>query len=155
MENRKPLIVLAALAVLAIVLFVVGVVGVARGDEAAGGLPTWAGPDASPGDPLTTDDLSGDSSCPLDGTVIAFSGDCEMTVREVTGGWPWQSATRRARLVVAQGPVGLAVTLAGKAMSADLDEGDDIRLTYTREGGSFMLVCGNPTGCVVTLAKDS
>jgi len=154
MENRKPLILLAALAVLAIVVFVVGVVGVGRGED-GGGWPEWATPDFSPGDALTADDLSGDSSCSIEGAAITFVGVCRVEVREVTGGWPWESATRRALLVVGTGPIELAVTLAGKSLETDLDPGDEIRLTYTREGGSFVLGCANPAGCAVVLAEDS
>jgi hypothetical protein len=154
MENRKPLIVLAALAVLAILVFVVGVVGAGR-DGGDGGWPEWATPDFSPGDPLTAEDLAGDSSCEIDGAAITFVGVCRVDVRAVTDGWPWERATRRALLVVGTGPVELAVTLAGKSLQTDLDPGDEIRLTYTRDGGSFVLGCTNPAGCAVLLAEDA
>lgn len=153
MNQRKPLLILGALGLLAILAFVVGAAGAGRADT-GGDWPGWATPYLSPGDPLIGDDLTGDSSCSIDGTVITFAGVCRVEVREVTGGWPWESATRRAILVVATGPVDLAVSLAGKSLRADLDPGDRIRLTFTREGGSFALACGNPVGCAVTLLED-
>ncbi|MDQ7993022.1 MAG: hypothetical protein AAGC63_15565 [Propionicimonas sp.] len=153
MNDRRPLIVLGVLAVLAVLVFGFGVAGAGR--DGGSGWPEWATPDFSPGDPLTVADLSGDSSCSIDGAAIAFSGVCRVEVKPVTGGWPWERATRRALLVVGAGPVDLGVTLAGKALRTDLDPGDDIRLTYTRDGGSFVLACVNPTGCAVTLVKDS
>ena len=127
MAERKPLIVLGVLAVVAIIVYLVAVVGAGR-DTAADPWPDWATPGFSPGDPLTA---------------------------EITGGWPWQSATRRALLVVTAGPVDLGVTLAGKALRTGLDPGDDIRLTYTREGGDFALACANLAGCAVVLTEDS
>ena len=154
MADRKPLIVLAVLAVLAVVVYVVGVVGAGR-DGTDDPWPDWATPDFSPGDPLLADDLTGSSGCSIEGPVITFLGACRVDVRPVTGGLPWQSATRRALLVVAAGPVDLSVTLAGKALRTDLDPGDDIRLTYTRDGGDFTVVCGSNLGCAVTLTEDS
>lgn len=155
MTDRKPLIVLAVLAVVAIIVYLVAVVGAGRSDGGETGLPGWAAPDLSPADALTTDDLQGSDGCSFSGQVITFTGGCAVTVRELTDGWPWQHVTRRARLVVTGGPVDLAVTLVGKELSTSLDPGDDIRLTYTREGGSFVVGCGNLGGCSVTLAEDS
>lgn len=154
MAERKPLIVLGVLAVVAIIVYLVAVVGAGR-DTAADPWPDWATPGFSPGDPLTTDHLAGSSGCGIDGPVITFTGVCRVEVSEITGGWPWQSATRRALLVVTAGPVDLGVTLAGKALRTGLDPGDDIRLTYTREGGDFALACANLAGCAVVLTEDS
>lgn len=154
MADRKPLIVLGVLAVVAVVVYVVAVIGAGRGSTAEP-WPQWATPDFSPGDPLTTDDLRGSSGCGIDGAAITFTGVCRVEVSEVTGGWPWQAATRRAVLVVAAGPVDLSVTLAGKALRTGLDPGEDIRLTYTRDGGDFALACANLAGCAVTLTEDT
>lgn len=153
MADRKPLIILAALALVAVALYVVGAVGAGRAESGAP-WPGWASPGSAPGDQLTPADLTGSDGCSIDGAVISFAGTCQVTVRKVTDGWPWQAVTRRALLGVVAGPVDLRVTLAGKALKADLDPGDEIRLTYTRDGGDFTLACRTLTGCVVTLAQD-
>ena len=154
MAERKPLIILAALLLVAVAVYLVGVAGAGRGESAAL-WPDWAGPGSAPGDPLTPADLTGSDGCSIDGAVISVAGTCRVTVRATTEGWPWQAVPRRARLGVVAGPVDLRVTLAGKALKADLDPGDEIRLTYTREGGDFTLTCRIPTGCVVTLRADA
>ncbi len=154
MSDRKPLIVLGLLGLLAIAVFATGAVGAGRDDRGAD-WPGWAAPDASPGAALTTSDLTGSPSCGFDRATISFAGTCRVTVKELTEGWPWQSVTRRALLVAGTEPVKLAVTLAGRDLRTDLDPGDSIRLTYPREGGTFVLGCGSPTGCIVVLAEDA
>lgn len=153
MSERKPLIVLGLLGLLAIALFVTGAVGAGRGDRDA--WPDWAAPDVSPGAALTTSDLTGSSSCGFDQATISFAGTCRVTVRELTEGWPWQAVTRRALLVAGAEPVELAVTLVGRDLRMDLDPRDAVRLTYPREGGTFVLGCGEPLGCTVLLAEDA
>ncbi len=154
MADRKPLVVLAVLGVLAVALFVAGVLGTGR-TATDPGWPSWATPQFAPGDPLPVEDLSGSSGCSIEGAVITFTTACRVEVARVTGGWPWQAATRRALLVVSAGPVDLAVTLAGKALRTGLDPGEDVRLTYTRDGGDFALACGSLSGCAVVLTEDS
>lgn len=151
--GRTPLLVLAVLALVAIAIFGLGVAGTGRtpgGDP----WPEWATPEFAAGNRLTMDDLRGSDACRFDEPSIRFLGLCQVEVSEVTGGWPWQSATRRAILTVAAGPVAVRVTLAGKELRADLDPGDRLRLTYTREGGAMSLGCASPTGCVVVLSED-
>lgn len=152
MTDRKPLVLLGVLAILAIAVFVVGAAGGGRDTVA---WPEWAAPQRSLGDPLIRADLRGSPACDFGGTTITFTGVCRVEVREVTGGWPWESATRRALLTAIGQPVELSVTLMGRQLRTGLDPGDRIRLTYTREGGSFVLGCGVPTGCVVALTEDS
>jgi len=154
MADRKPLIVLGVLAVVAILLFVLGAFGAGRG-AAAGGMPGWASPHSSSGDQLTSADLRGSSACDITGATITFVGGCAVEVAPVTGGFPWEKATRRAILTAGPQPVNLTVTLAGKTLRTDLDPGDDIRLTYTRDGGTFVLTCLSVSGCVVVLSKDA
>ena len=154
MPQRKPLIILAALVLLAVVVYVVGLAGAGR-DESAAPWPGWASPASAPSDQLTPADLTGSDGCSIEGAVISFAGTCRVTVRALTEGLPWQAVTRRALLGVVAGPVDLRVTLAGKALKADLDPGDEIRLTYTREGGDLTLTCRTLTGCVATLSADA
>jgi hypothetical protein len=153
MGDRKPLVVLGVLALVAIALYLTGVLGPSRGG-AGGAWPQWASPKLSAGDPLTPADLRGGPSCDIGGTTIAFVGGCVVQVREITGGLPWEKATRRAILTVGPQPVSLTVTLAGKTLRDDLDPGDDVRLTYTREGGTFALACAAVGGCTVVLGRD-
>lgn len=158
MTDRKPLIVLGVLALVAIVLFVFGVLGPSRGGPAvspAGAWPEWASPKRSAGDPLTVADLRGSSSCDFTGSIISFVGACDVKVQPVTGGFPWEKATRRAILTAGPQAVNLTVTLAGKTLRTDLDPGDDVRLTYTRDGGTFLLTCLAATGCAVVLSEDA
>ncbi len=153
MPDRKPLILLGVLALLAIALYLFGFVGAGR-DGDADPWPEWAAPGFAAGDQLRPSDLRGSASCGFDGTEITFSGSCRVDVVEVAGGLPWQAATRRATLTVVGQPVALQVTLAGKELRTDLDPGDRVRLTYTREGGRLSLGCGSPTGCMVVLSED-
>lgn len=154
MGARKPLILLAVLGLLAIGLFVFGAAGAGRG-VAAGGWPQWPSPNPSSGDHLTADDLRGSSTCTLEGATISFVGGCVVEVQQVTEGFPWQRVTRRAMLTAGPQPVGLTVTLAGKTLHTTLDPGEGVRLTYTREGGTFALACASLTPCSVLLAKDA
>ncbi len=154
MADRKPLIVLAVLALVAIAVFVFGVAGVGRG-ATAGTWPDWASPKSADADQLRADDLRGSSACTVNGTAITFAGTCLVDVLPVTGGFPWERVTRRAILTAGPQPVGVTVTLAGKTLHTNLDPGDDVRLTYTREGGRFALTCLSLSGCAVTLAKDA
>ena len=153
MADRKPLVVLGVLVVAAILLYLLGVLG--PGGGSGGSWPDWASPDRAAGDPLTAADLDGGPGCDVDGTTIAFTGTCAVAVREVTGGFGRERATRRAILTTGSQPVGLTVTLAGRTLSHELDPGEDVRLTYTREGGTFVLQCGSATGCAVVLRKDA
>ena len=154
MADRKPLIVLGVLALVAIVLFVFGAFGAARG-ATAGGMPDWASPTQSSGDQLTVADLEGSSSCAFEGATISFVGACVVTVREVTGGLPWERVTRRAILTAGAQTVNLTLTLAGRTLRTDLDPGEGVRLTYTRESGTLVLTCPAVGGCVVILARDA
>ena len=153
MTDRKPLMVLGVLGLVAILLFVFGVLGPSRGGE-GGAWPEWASPKRSAGDPLTVADLRGSSSCDFAGSIIGFIGACAVEVRPVIGGAGWEKATRRAILTAGPQAVNLTVTLAGKTLGTDLDPGDDVRLTYTRDGGTFLLTCLAATGCVVVLSED-
>ncbi|MBK9158162.1 MAG: hypothetical protein IPM11_08570 [Micropruina sp.] len=153
MADRKPLLILLAVALVAIALFVVGVVGVGRGASGAG-WPSWPSAKPGSGDQLVGDDLQADSSCAVADTTINFSGNCVVKVRPVTGGFPWERATRRAMLTAATPTVRLTITLVGKTLSTSLDPGKGVRLTFTRDGGAFALTCTNPAGCTVVLAKD-
>ncbi len=159
MEDRKPLIVLGILALVAILLFVFGVFG-ARRPVTESAWPQWATPSFSSGDQLTTADLREGSSCQFAGQAITFTGVCQLEVRKVTGGFPWEKATRRAVLTAAGQAVGVTVTITldddnEKNMQTALDPGEDVRLTYTREGGKLGLACGTPGGCTVVLSKDA
>jgi len=154
MADRKPLIVLAVLALVAIAVFVFGAVGAGRGST-AGAWPDWASPKSAGADQLGADDLRGSSACTVNGPAITFAGACVVDVLPVTGGFPWERVTRRAILIAGPQTVGLTVTLAGKTLHTDLDPGDDVRLTYTREGGRFALTCLAVGGCAVVLAKDA
>lgn len=153
MADRKPLAVLGALAAAATALFVLGAAGAGRGPD-GGGLPAWASPEASRGDRLTVADLEGSPSCAFDGGAISFVGACTVTVRAVTEGPAWERVTRRAILTAGPRSVQLTVTLAGRTLRTDLDPGDGVRLTYTRDGGTFVLGCADVGGCVVVLSED-
>jgi hypothetical protein len=151
-ESRKPLIVLAVLVVLAIVVYVSGAVGAARN----GGGDGWTNPFGSlnVGDRLDVSELAvADGNCNA-GEVITFQGACRLGVAPVTGGWPWQRVTRTLRLVGAQGSVKVALAVQGKTLRTDLDPGDDVRLTFTRDGGDLVLACLAVGGCTVGLAAD-
>jgi hypothetical protein len=154
MADRKPLIVLGVLALVAILLFVFGAFGAGRGASSTG-MPEWASPKRSSGDQLTAADLRGSPGCDITGVTISFVGGCAVDVQSVTGGFPWEKATRRAILTAGPQPINLTVTLAGKTLRTDLDPGDDIRLTYTREGGTFVLTCLAVSGCVAVLSQDA
>lgn len=154
MTDRKPLIVLGVLALVAILLFVLGVFGAGRG-ASAGGMPDWASPSRSTGDRLTVADLQGSASCDFEDATISFAGTCVVQVREITGGLPWERVTRRAILTAGPQTVLLTLTLAGKTLRTDLDPGDNVRLTYTREGGTLGLTCLAVGGCVVILTEDA
>lgn len=153
MAERKPLVVLGALAVAAIGLFALGASGAGRGPE-GDGLPGWASPELSRGDRLTRADLEGSPSCVFEDAVISFVGACTVTVRALTEGPAWERVTRRAILTAGPRSVQLTVTLAGRTLRTDLDPGDGVRLTYTRDGGTFVLGCADVGGCVVVLAED-
>lgn len=153
-SDRKPLIVLLCLAVLAVAVFVVGAVGASAG-PGAGGLPAWART-LSLGRTLTPADLHvAGGTCQIDGSSISVSGACALRVAPVEGGWPWSDVTRRARLVAGDGGVNVAVTVQDQPIDTDLDPGENVRLTFTREGGDLVLRCRVLTGCVVVLAEDS
>lgn len=154
MADRKSLIVLAVLALVAIVVFVLGAVGAGRG-ATTGTWPDWASPKSAGADQLTAADLRVSSACTVNGAAIDFVGACVVDVLPVTGGLPWERVTRRAILTAGPQPVRVTVTLAGKTLNANLDPGEDIRLTYTREGGRFALTCLAVSGCAVVLAKDA
>jgi hypothetical protein len=157
MADRKPLIVLGVLALVAILLFVFGVFGAGRGKTATG-MPEWASPSRSRGDQLTGADLEVSSSCNLEGATISFTGTCVAQVRKINGGLPWERVTRRAILIAGPQPVILTLTIRvekEKTLRTDLDPGDNVRLTYTREGGTLGLTCLAVGGCVVVLAEDT
>lgn len=151
-ENRKPLIVLVVLVVLAIVLFVTGAVGASRGRPGAG----WSNPFGafSPGDTLRPGELTATGGACAAGTTITFAGGCSLRVAAVEGGWPWQRVTRSARLTGVSGAVKVGLSVQGKALSTDLDPGDDVRVTFTRDGGALELACLAVGGCTVALAPD-
>lgn len=154
MADRKPLIVLAVLALVAIAVFVFGAVGAGRG-ATAGAWPDWASPTSGGADQLGAADLTVSSSCAVNGAAITFVGACVVDVVPVTGGFGWERVVRRAILTAGPQSVGVTVTLAGKALHTTLDPGDNVRLTYTREGGRFALACLAVSGCTVILAKDA
>lgn len=151
-DNRKPLVVLAVLVLLAITLYVTGAVGAAGGGRDA----AWSNPigGVSVGDLLRPDELAAtDGNCSV-GAVITFAGGCRLQVAAVEEGWPWQRVTRSIRLVGGAGRVRVSLTIQGKALRTDLDPGDDVRLTFTRDGGELGLACFAVGGCTVTLAED-
>lgn len=151
-ESRKPLIVLVVLVVLAIVVYVSGAVAATRGGSDGG----WSNPfgGLNVGDRLEVSELAvADGNCNA-GSTIAFLGACRLTVAPVSGGWPWQRVTRTLRLVGGQGAVKVALAVQGKTLRTDLDPGDDVRLTFTRDGGDLVLACLAVGGCTVTLAAD-
>jgi hypothetical protein len=154
MADRRTLLVLSGIVLLVVALFLLGVLGPGRAAP-PGAWPDWAAPQRARGDPLLAEDLRADPSCEVAGTVITLTGTCAVQVRPVTGGFGWERVTRRAILTAVSQPVGLTVTLAGRTLHDDLDPGDGVRLTYTREGGEFVLRCAAPTGCVVALTEDA
>lgn len=150
--KRTPLVVLAVLVVLAIGLYVTGAAGAAGGRPEAG----WSNPLAgvSVGDRLRPEELARvEGDCSVAAT-ITFVGGCRLAVAPVEGGWPWQRVTRSVRLVGGTGQVRLALTVQGKALRTDLDPGDDVRLTFTRDGGELTMACLAVGGCTVALAED-
>lgn len=150
-DSRRPLIVLAVLGVLAIVAFTVGAGGATRPAEGA-----WANPfgDFNPADALRPDELGVTSGACTVGSTIDFSGGCVLRVAAVDGGWPWQRVTRTVRLVGVAGLVRVGLTVQGRALRTDLDPGDDVRLTFTRDGADLVLACVAISGCTVALAED-
>ena len=151
-DSRKPLVVLAVLVALGIVLFVTGAVGAAR----SGGEPEWSNPFGSftPADGLRAEELTVASGACSVGQTIDFIGGCTLRVAPVEGDWPWERVTRTVRLVGVTGTVRVALTVQGKALRTDLDPGDDLRLTFTRDGSDLGLACLALGGCTVVLAED-
>lgn len=144
--------VLAVLVAVGIALFVTGAVGAARADPE----PEWPDPFGSftPADGLRAEELSVTSGACSVGETIDFAGGCALAVAPVEGGWPWQRVTRTVRLVGVLGTVRMGLTVQGKALRTDLDPGDDVRLTFTRDGGDLVLACLAIGGCTVALAED-
>lgn len=152
-DSRKPLVVLAVLLVLAIVLFVTGAVGASRSAPS----PEWSNPfgTSAVASPLRPGELEvADGSCSVGEAAITLVGGCVLRVLPVEGGWPWERVTRSVRLIGVTGPVKVTLTVQGKQLGTDLDPGDDLRATFTRDGGDLVLGCLAVGGCTVTLAQD-
>ena len=151
-DSRRPLIVLAVLAAVAVAVFVLGA-------AAGGGSPPdrgWRNPfgEFNPADALRPDELEVVSGSCTVGPAITFTGGSVLQVAPVTGGWPWQRVTRNVRLVGVTGAVRVQLSVQGKDLGTDLAPGDDVRLTFTRDGAGLALGCVAIGNCTVTLAED-
>ncbi|MDI9628740.1 MAG: hypothetical protein QM286_09385 [Acidobacteriota bacterium] len=154
MPGRKPIIVLSLLALLAAGLFAIGAVG-ASGSVPAGQWPKWASPKPVGGEPLTVEDLRLSPGCVLQDATLSFIGGCVVEVSPLDEGFPWLRVTRAANLTAGPQTVGVTVSLAGKTLHTNLDPGENVRLTFTREGGAVTLTCTAVTSCTVRLAEDA
>jgi len=151
-ESRRPLVVLVVLLVIAIGVYMAGASGAGRGASSDG----WSNPfgGLTVGDRLALGEVAvADGDCTL-GPTIVFLGACRLRIAPVSGGWPWQRVTRSVRLVGGAGTVKVAIDLQDRTLRTDLDPGDDLRLTFTRDGGFLVLACLTTGGCTVAFTED-